>query len=210
MKATELFCLSALAFAAAACCPQAAPAQANTPVEEQSFDYNPAPGEQAPKLQQSSAETTYEDAEIINHPVYGTLILSKQRWKSWVERALYLCMINIALLAIILSLSKTEEYNIIFGYLLSGASLTVSFWEFLCAALLFQLHSMSCFYILPASLVTGAAGYIVLMKIKRSDISLSELKESFQKLNASATHEDQRLTSVDGSPGDWPDQDFLK
>ena len=209
MKATKLFCLSALALAAAAYCPPSAPAQANTPVEEQSFDYDPGAGEQTPKIEQYRAETTYEDAEVVNHPVYGTIMLSKNRWKNWVARALYLGLINIALLAVILSLSKTEEYNIIIGYMLSGASLTVSLWTFLCAILIFKLNSAAWLYILPVSLVTGGAGYLVLMKIKRSDISLTELKESFQKMRA-APNEDQRLASVDGSPGDWPDQDFLK
>lgn len=209
MKAIKLFCLAALALAAAAYCAPAALAQANTPAEEQSFDYTPGAGEQTPKLEQSSTEATYEDAEIVNHPVYGTIVLSKHRWKSWVARALYLGIINIALIAIILSLSKTEEYNIIIGYILSGASLTVSFWTFLCAILLFQLNSASWLYILPVSAVTAGAGFLVLMKIKKSDISLTELKESFQKMR-SAPHEDQRLASVDGSPGDWPDQDFMK
>jgi len=209
MKATKLICLAALALAAAAYCPPAALAQAGSSVEEQSFDYDPGAGEQTPKIEQSAAETTYEDAEIVNHPIYGTIVISKHRWKSWVARALYLGIINIALIAIILSLSKTEEYNIIIGYILCGASFTVSFWTFLCAILLYQLNSSSWLYILPVAAVTGTAGYMVLMKIKRSDISLTELKESFQKMSA-ASHEDQRLASVDGSPGDWPDQDFLK
>jgi hypothetical protein len=209
MKAIKFLFPAFLALAAAAFCPPSARAQANTPAEEQSFDYTPGAGEQKPKIAQALAETTYEDAEIVNHPVYGILILSKSRWKNWVGRALYLALINIALLAIILSLSKTEEYNIIIGYILSGASMTVSFWTFLCAVLIFQLKSAAWLYILPVSLVTAGAGYMVLMKIKRSDVSLTELKESFQKMRA-APHEDQRLASVDGSPGDWPDQDFLK
>ncbi len=209
MKAIKLLFPAALALSAAAFCPPSARAKIDTPAEEQSFDYTPGAGEQTPKIAQPVAETTYEDAEIVNHPVYGILILSKSRWKNWVGRALYLALINIALLAIILSLSKTEEYNIIIGYILSGASMTVSFWTFLCAVLIFQLKSSAWLYVLPVSLVTAGAGYIVLMKIKKSDISLTELKETFQKMRA-APREDQRLASVDGSPGDWPDQDFLK
>lgn len=208
MKANKLLLLAALALAAAYC-PLPAAAQINTPAEEQSFDYTPGAGEETPKIAQPVAETTYEDAELVNHPVYGTLMLSKSRWKNWVARALYLALINIALLIITLSLSKTEEYNIIIGYVLSGASMTVSFWTFLCAVLLLQLRSATWLYILPVSVVTAGAGYLVLMKIKRSDVSLAELKESFQKMSA-ATREDQRLASVDGSPGDWPDQDFMK
>jgi len=193
----------------AAYCPAAARAQAGTPVKEQSFDYTPGEGERTPEIQQAVAETTYEDAEIINHPVYGTIVLSKHRWKNWVARALYLALINIALIAIILSLSKTEEYNIVISYILTGASLTVSFWVLLCAVLLFQLNSFSWTYISAVSAATAAIGFIVLTKIKKYDVSLTEIKESFKQMRA-APHEDSRLSSVDGSPGDWPDQDFTR
>lgn len=210
MKATKVLFPAILALAGcAAYCPAPAGAQASTPLAEQSFDYTPAAGKKTPKIQQSLAETTFEDAEIINHPVYGTIVLSKHRWKNWVARALYLAMINIALIAIILSLSKTEEYNLIISYILSGASLTLSFWVFLCAVLLFQLNSYSWTYVAPVAGVTAAVGCVVLMKIKKYDISLTELKESFKKMSA-ASREDQRLVSVDGSPADWPDQDFIR
>jgi hypothetical protein len=209
MKATNVLFTALLALAGCAAYCQPARAQASTPAEEQSFDYTPADSEQTPEIQQSMAETTYEDAEIINSPVYGTIILSKNRWKSWVARALYLVLINIALVAIILSLSKTEEYNIIVSYILIGSSLTVSFWDFLCAILLFRLGSYSWTYIAAVSFVTSAIGYIVMLKIKRYDVSLTELKESFKKMS-SVSREDVRLASVDGSPGDWPDQDFTR
>lgn len=200
---------SLLALGAAALAPGAALAQMDRAASEQTFDYNPTAGETTPAIQQSIAETTYEDAELIEHPVYGTLMLSKSRWKNWVARALYLTVINIALLVIILSFSKTEEYNIILSYVLCGASLTVSFWVFLCAVLLAQLNSAAWTYIGPVSLITGAAGYFMVMKVKKYDVSLAELKESFQKLRA-AEHEDPRLISVDGSPGDWPGDDFIR
>ena len=45
--------------------------------------------------------------------------------------------------------------------------------------------------------------------MKKSDISLTELKESFQRMSA-LSNEDLRLSSVEGRPGDWPDQDFLR
>ncbi|OGR44116.1 MAG: hypothetical protein A2X35_13035 [Elusimicrobia bacterium GWA2_61_42] len=203
--------LSSLLAAAclAAHCPAPAAAQANTPVEEQSFDYTPAAGEQTPEIQQSMAETTFEDAELINHPVYGTILLSKHRWKSWVARALYLAMINIALMVIVISLSKTEEYNLIISYILAGSSFALSLWMLMCALLLFQLNSLAWTYVGPVALVTLAICYVVLMKIKKYDVSLTELKESFQKMRA-ASREDQRLASVDGSPGDWPEQDFIR
>lgn len=200
---------SLLALGAAVFSPGTASAQMDRAASEQTFNYNPAAGENTPAIQQSIAETTYEDAELIEHPVYGTLMLSKSRWKNWVARALYLTVINIALMVIILSFSKTEEYNIVISYVLCGASLTVSFWVFLCAVLLAQLNSAAWTYIGPVSLLTGAAGYFITLKVKKYDVSLAELKESFQKLRA-AEHEDPRLISVDGSPGDWPGDDFIR
>lgn len=200
--------LAALALAAAFC-PAPLTAQLNSKAEEQSFDYDPGAGKETPQLQRSAAETSYEDAVMVHHPIYGTIMFSKYRWKSWVTRALYLTLINIALIAIILSLSKNEEYNIIVAYVLSGSSIAISFWTFLCAVLIFQLGSTAWLYVLPVSAATTAVGYIVLMKIKKSDISLTELKESFKKMSA-ASHEDQRLVSVEGTPGDWPDDDFIK
>ena len=194
---------------AAAFCPAPLAAQANTRPEEQSFDYDPGAGKDTPKIQQFAAEISFEDAVMVNHPIYGTIMLSKYRWKNWVTRALYLALINIALIAIILSLSKNEEHNIVVAYVLSGASFSVSFWTFLCAALICMLNSNAWSYVLPVSAATGVVSYIVMMKIKRSDVSLTELKESYQRMSA-VSHEDPRLITVDGTPGDWPNEDFIQ
>lgn len=207
MTANKLLLMAALALAPALC-PAPAAAQIGTRAEEQSFDYDPGAA-QAAKLQQPAAETTYEDAEIVEHPIYGTVIISKYRWRNWVNRSLYLTLINIALLVITLSLARNEEYKIIVGYVLSGISAAISFWIFLCAVLILQLKAAAWLYVLPASLVTGAAGYLVLMKIKKSDVSLTELKESFKKMSA-VSQEDGRLSSIEGTPGDWPGEDFIR
>lgn len=201
--ALALLCL------AAACLAAPALAQMNTSPEEQSFDYDPDAGKEMPKLERSIAETTYEDAEIVNHPTYGTYAVSKHRWKNWVTRALYLTLINIALIAITLTLGRTSEYNIIISYILCGASMTLSFWVFLCAVLIQMLKSTAWIYVLPVAAVTAGIGYLVLMKTKKSDVSFSELKESFQKMKSAAA-EDGRLTSVNGAPGDWADDDFVR
>lgn len=206
MTANKL--LLAALLLAPALCPVPAAAQLGSRPEEQSFDYDPG-AEQAEKIQKPAAETTYVDAEIVNHSVYGTIIISKYRWKNWVYRSLYLTLINIALLVIILSLARNEEHNLIISYALSGMSHAVSFWTFLCAVLLFQLKASAWLYVLPVSAATWLAGVVVLVRIKRSDVSLSELKESFQKMNA-ASREDARLASIEGSPGDWPNEDFIK
>lgn len=188
--------------------PPAALAQLGTRQEERAFDYDPG-AEAEGKVAAAAAETTYEDADIVEHPIYGTIIISKHRWKNWVARALYLSLINVALLVIILSLSRNYEYSIIVGYILSGMSAALSLWTLLCAILIFQLGAPHWLYIAPAALVTAAVGHVVLMKIKRSDVSLTELKESFKQMSAAA-HEDPRLVSVNGAPGDWPTEDFIK
>jgi hypothetical protein len=207
MIKTTLLCAAALGLAAALA-PAPAAAQFGTRAEERAFDYDPG-AKEADKVQKAVVETTFEDAEIVNHPVYGTIVISKHRWRNWVTRALYLTMVNIALIVILFSLPKNEEHNIIVSYTLSGMSMTVSFWVFLCAVLIYQLNSNAWTYVLPVSVFTGAAGYLALMRIKRSDISLTELKESFQKMRAAST-EDPRLTSVPGTPGDWAGEDFVK
>jgi len=203
---TGLFIALALA---AAFCPAQLASQANTRLEEQSFDYDPDAGKAAPKQQQFATETVYEDAVTVTYPLYGSVIFSKYRWKSWVTRALYLMLFDVALLALIFAIPKTEEINILAAYVLSGASLAVSFWLFLCAVLIFQLKASAWLYVLPVSAASAIAGYTMLMKIKNFDISLEEVKESFKK-PGTVTQEDQRLTSAQGTSGDWPDQDFIK
>jgi hypothetical protein len=205
---TKTCILLAAGLALAALLPAPAAAQLGSRAEEQTFDYDPGAVE-AEKVKKAAAEVTFEDAEIVNHPVYGTIVLSKYRWRNWVTRALYLTLINIALLAIILAMPRSDEVNIIVGYTLCGVSMTVSFWIALCAVLIFMLKAAAWTYVLPVGLVSGAVGYLVLMRIKKSDISLTELKESFQKMNAPST-EDPRLSSVPGTPGDWPGEDFLR
>ncbi|MDO8805422.1 MAG: hypothetical protein Q7R35_13450 [Elusimicrobiota bacterium] len=209
MNNFSLYPLALSLFLLAAFSPAPLAAQLNTRPEEQSFDYDPDASKETPKIQQFSAETTFEDAVMVNHPIYGTIMFSKYRWRSWVTRALYLALMNIALIAIILSLSKDQEYNLIISYVLSGASFTMSFWIFLCAVLIFQLNSNAWLYVLPVSAATAVAGYVVLIKIKRSDVSFTELKDSFKRMSA-VSQEDQRLLSVEGTPGDWPDEDFIK
>lgn len=185
-----------------------APAQYGSEEALQTFDYNPKASE-TPKIQEESVSVSYSDAELVNDPVQGVFIVSKDRWKNWISRAIYILILDLALMVILLSLPRTAEYNIIIGYVLSGASAVLSFWVFLCAWLLFMLHTWAWMAILPLSIAMGIGTHIMLMKIKNSDISLSELKESFQKMSALAK-EDLRLTSIEGSPGNWAEQDFLK
>ena len=207
MRADPVFLAAALAFTLLAA-PLPASAQFGTDEKQQTFDYTP-PGEETPQLQKETVSVEYEDAELVNDPVQGVFMVSKSRWKSWVARSVYLLIMDIALVVVLLSLPRNEEHNIIIAYTLSGASAILSFWVFLCAWLLLRLHAMAWLLILPLSLVMAAVTYVILMKIKRSDVSLTELRESFQKMSELA-NEDQRLLTIEGQPGDWPNPDFLK
>ena len=153
----------------------------------------------------------YSQVDIFDRPdLGGMIILSKTRWKNWVARAVYISLINLLLIILIVSLPKDSEPNIIISYLLSGSSFMMSFWIFLCSILLFRLRETpSSIIFLAVAFILFVITYFLLLKIKKSDISLAELKESFQKLNK-ASAEDERLISVPGLPGDWPNEDFLK
>jgi hypothetical protein len=187
-----------------------AAAQFDTDRKQQTFDYDPdktdAPG---PRHEQGTISSDYADTEMITDPVDGVFLVSKNRWKSWVSRAVYLILLYLALIAVFFSLPKTEEANIIISYTLSGACAVISFWVFLCAWLLFSLNAPAWPFILVFSLLLGTGTYFLLMKLKRSDISLTELRASFQKMS-DLTNKDQRLISIDGQPGDWSDKDFLR
>ncbi|MCX5784924.1 MAG: hypothetical protein NTX59_04480 [Elusimicrobia bacterium] len=175
----------------------------------QSFDYSPEDNQATPAIPQPTVTEEYEDAEIIDDPFYGIVVVSKQRWKNWVLRSVYLLLIDIALIMLVISLPKNDEYNIVISYLFLGASFVLAFWEFLCAVFLFRLNSASWLYIAPASFIMAGVFYLVLLKVKKFDVSLSELKESFQQMST-VNKEDARLTSVDGTPSDWPEVDFIK
>jgi len=179
------------------------------PGQDSSFDYTPAKGEKIEETERPTVRINFNDVEVIRNPQTGITFISKHRWRNWVERALYLILVNIALLVILGSLPKNDENNLIVSYFLSGISFMLDFWVFLCAVLLFKFRSISGAYVLPVSAAMCGATYYLLLKIKKADISLSDLKDSFRQ-QSRAGGSDQRLASVDGSPGDWPEQDFLK
>ncbi|HNT97701.1 MAG TPA: hypothetical protein PKK31_05480 [Elusimicrobiales bacterium] len=154
-------------------------------------------------------ELSYEDAVMLEDPMHGTIMVSKHRWKGWVARSVYLLLVSIALTVIILSLPKNEEQNLIIAYFLSGSSFTLAIWVLFCALLLLKWRNAAAAMIFPLSLTMFAVSYAVLMRIKKFDISLAEIRESFQKM-ARSKSDDPRLASVYGKPGDWPDEDFIR
>ena len=162
-------------------------------------------------IEKKAVSMDYSQVDIFDRPDLGGMImLSKTRWKNWVARAVYISLINLLLIILIVSLPKDSEPNIIISYLLSGSSFMMSFWIFLCSTIIFRLKAVQIAVIfLPVAFILSAVTYFLLLKIKKSDISLAELKESFQKLNKTNA-EDERLISVQGIPGDWPNEDFVK
>lgn len=162
-------------------------------------------------IEKKAVTMDYSQVDIYDRPdLGGIILLSKTRWKNWVARAIYIALVNLLLIILIVSLPKDSEPNIIISYLVSGSSFIMSFWVFLCSTLLFRLKAApSAIIFLPVAFLFFAGTYFLLLRIKKSDISLTELKESFQKLNKTSS-EDARLISVTGLPSDWPDEDFLK
>jgi hypothetical protein len=186
------------------------PASSVLAQDNNAFDYKGTVGEDY-NIEKKAVTLDYSQVDIYDRPdLGGIIILSKTRWKNWVARAVYITLINILFIILILSLPKDSEPNIIISYLISGSSFIMSFWVFLCSVLLFRLQAIpSAIIFLPVAFLFFAGTYFLLLKIKKSDISLTELKESFQNLNKTS-NEDKRLVSVPGLPGDWPDEDFAK
>ncbi|MEW6013063.1 MAG: hypothetical protein AB1602_06660 [Elusimicrobiota bacterium] len=152
-------------------------------------------------------------AEIIDHPVYGVIVLSKDRWKNWVFRSLIIIMAYLSLLIVILSIPKTSELNLIVAYILSGSAFVVSFWETLSGWMLTRLNSYKYGWsFILISIPMYLASYFAVIRVKKNDISYSQIKEEFKKmqqLNADS-YEDSRLLPISGVPGDWEDEDFVR
>jgi hypothetical protein len=184
------------------------PAQYGSQKEQQAFDYSPNPAD-SPQLPEKTISADYADAELVNDSIQGVFVVSKHRWKNWTARAVYILILDLALMVILLTLPKTEEFNILIAYVIAGASAVLSFWVLLCAWLLFMLNASAWLAVLPLSLAMAAGTHAALMKIKRTDVSLTELKKSFQTTGVLAK-EDPRLASIEGAPGNWSEEDFLK
>jgi len=151
-----------------------------------------------------------ERAEIIDHPVYGIIILSKDRWKNWVFRSLIIIMIYLSVMVVVVSIPKNSEMNLIISYLLCGSVFVISFWETLSGWMLTRLNSYkygwSFIFIAIAMYI---ASYFAIMRVKRYDISYAQIREEFKKMQSLNTNEDQRLIPISGVAGEWEDEDFV-
>jgi len=161
------------------------------------------------KNKKTNMEIVYENAQIMDHPVLGILILSKDRWKNWIVRNFIIISIFIALTILNLSLPKDNEINIIFSYFLGGAIFIVSIWETLAGWMLTRLNkNLYGLIFILISIPMYIFTYIMLMKTKKADISFDTLKKSFQKL-LQTSNEDKRLLPLPGTPGDWVEDDII-
>lgn len=151
-------------------------------------------------------------AEIIDHPIYGVIVMSIDRWKNWVFRCVMIIMIYLSIIVVILSMPKNAELNLIVGYILSGAAFVISFWESLSGWMLLRLNSYQygwgfIFISLPMYFVS----YIVLMKVKKYDISYAEIKEEIRKAREIEKNKNElnQIPEVSGEYGEWEDEDFI-
>ncbi len=155
-------------------------------------------------------EIDYSNAQIVDHSVYGVMILSLDRWKNWLIRSSIIAMVFATLVILFISIPKDNELNIMLAYAITGAMFSVAFWETLAGWMLTRLsQNLYGTLIMAASILMYAAFYVSLIKIKKTDLSFSSIKESFQKMSQMAK-EDPRLVSVSGLPGDWEKEDFVK
>ena len=191
--ATALVLLACLAFGASL--PRTAAAIDYTATSEQSFDYSPpSPGQEG---HQHKTDKKTDGSRSV------------QNWKNWVIRALYLLLLEMCLVGGVVFLPLKNELYAKAAYALTGAGFVLAFWEFFCAALLLRLGSSSCLFVFPSALIMGAACYMALLGVIAADVSGADLKESFQQPAPPST-EDARLAGIDGTPGDWPEQDFIR
>jgi len=172
------------------------------------FDYVPANGEKIEEAAKPTVVMNMSQVELTREPNGTVRYIYKLRWKSWLERALYLVLLNIGLLFLVSALPKSEEHNLIISYFLLGVSLLLAFWAFLCGILLLMIKSATGMYVMPAGAAMWAATYYLMMRVKKADGAIADVAGSFKGLAGQGA--DPRLASVDGSPGDWPEQDFLK
>lgn len=156
---------------------------------------------QVPK---QSVTVEYSDVDIIQNPVVGFIVLPKDRWKNWTARGIYLVVINSLIFVVILSLPKTEKYNILASYFLSGASFMISFWLMMLSYLLFRLKAEAGSLMFLVSLISLVVSYIVLVKVKNCDV-IDEIQKP-----VTTEVEDKRFSTISGHASELPEDDFVK
>ncbi|MCX7642057.1 MAG: hypothetical protein N2Z20_05420 [Elusimicrobiales bacterium] len=155
----------------------------------------------------------WENAEIIDHPVYGVLILSKDRWKNWVFRSTIVIMVYISISTILLAIPKSSEFNFIISYILCGSMFVLSFWLSLCGWMLNRLGTFKygwLFIFLSLPMCIGS--YFMTLRTKKYDISYSKIKDEIKKLKEEEmkNYQDPRLYAISGMYGEWEDEDFIR
>jgi len=153
-----------------------------------------------------------KNAEIIDHPVYGVIVLSKDRWKNWVFRSLVIIMIYLSMISVVLAMGKTSELGFAVSYILSGALFSISIWLGLSGWMLMRLNSYSYGWsFVGVSVLMFVGSYLSLLKIKNYDISYIKIREELKKINEmkNATVEDKRLVAINGDAGEWEEEDII-
>lgn len=188
------------------------PVMAQEESQANPFDYTPegtaAPAEQAARPKQVT-DIDLNEIEVIKDPKYGTSYRAKNAWKNWAERATELALLNLGVIALLFFMPKTEEHNLIICYFMTGVSFVLAIWVLFCGVAFITLKTDLWMYAVPASAVLTALTWMALARIKKADVSMTEIKSAFARTTEGGS-DDRRLSAVDGKPGNWPEQDFLK
>lgn len=172
-----------------------------------------APGQavSGPVQPGAGPEAEYGPVEVVRYPNGSFAFVYKHRWKDWLESTAYLFLVTAALLALAASLGRKNEQSLRVSYFLEGIVFGLSVCVLACSLKLLRLKQDVGLYLLPAGPLLMGAAYFLLMKIKADDISLAEMREAFlQPPPPAEGGQDGRLSSVEGTPGNWPDQDIVK
>ena len=153
-----------------------------------------------------------KNAEIIDHPVYGVIVLSKDRWKNWVFRALIIIMVYLSMISVVIGMGKSSELGFAVSYILNGSLFAISIWGGLSGWMLMRLNSYGYGWsFVGVSVLMLIGSYISLLRIKNYDISYLKIKEELKKMAQmkEITQEDLRLTAVRGEAGEWEEEDII-
>ena len=154
-----------------------------------------------------------KNAEIIDHPVYGVIVLSKDRWKNWIYRCLIIIMVYLSIISVVLATGKSSELGFAVSYILGGSLFSISIWLGLSGWMLMRLNQYSYGWgFVGVSLLMFVGAYLSIIKIKNYDVSYLKIKEEIKKINEmkESSLEDKRLVAINGDAGEWEEDDIIR
>jgi len=153
-----------------------------------------------------------KNAEIIDHPVYGVIVVSKDRWKNWVFRFLVVIMVYLSVISVVLGMEKSSEIGFMISYILCGSLFSISVWCGLSGWMLMRLNNYTYGWsFIGVSFLMFVGSYLSLLRVKNYDISYIKIKEELKKISEmkEVSKEDKRLVAVSGEVGEWEEEDII-